>query len=76
MDCSREEDCALLLLAEEKEKAAMPGCVIRLRSHRSRLFGYTVYVLEGKRILEIKHYYFLIPGQIGGHYSKNSCMRV
>ena len=28
---------------------------IRLRSHRSRLFGYTVYVFEGTRILEIKH---------------------
>ena len=29
---------------------------LRLRSHRSRLFGYTVYVFEGTRILEIKHY--------------------
>ena len=42
----------------------------RLRSHRSRLFGYTVYVFVGTRILEIKHYDFLMPGHIGGHYSK------
>ena len=41
----------------------------RLRSHRSRLFGCTVYVFRGTRILEIKHYAFLIPGYIGGHYS-------
>ena len=41
---------------------------LRLRSHRSRLFGYTVYVFEGTRILEIKHYDFLIPGHIGEHY--------
>ena len=49
---------------------------LRLRSHRSRLFGYTVYVFEGTRILEIKHYDFLIPGRIGGHYSKSSYRRV
>ena len=49
---------------------------LRLRSHRSRLFGYTVYVFEGTRILEIKHYDFLIPGHIGGHYSKSSYRRV
>ena len=49
---------------------------IRLRSHRSRLFGYTVYVFEGTRILEIKHYDFLIPDHIGGHYSKSSYRRV
>ena len=42
---------------------------LRLWSHRSRLFGYTVYVFEGTRILEIKHYDFLIPGHIGGHYT-------
>ena len=49
---------------------------LSLRSHRSRLFGYTVYVFEGTRILEINHYYFLIPGHIGGHYSKSSYRRV
>ena len=49
---------------------------VRLRSHRSRLFGYTVYVFEGTRILEIKHYDFFIPGHIGGHYSKRSYRRV
>ena len=49
---------------------------VRLRSHRSRLFGYTVYVFEGTRILEIKHYNFLIPDHIGGHYSKSSYRRV
>ena len=49
---------------------------LRLRSHRSRLFGYTVYVFEGTRILEIKHYEFLIPDHIGGHYSKSSYRRV
>ena len=49
---------------------------VRLRSHRSRLFWYTVYVFEGTRILEIKHYDFLIPGHIGGHYSKRSYRRV
>ena len=49
---------------------------IRLRSHRSRLFGYTVYVFESTRILEIKHYDFLIPGHIGEHYSKSSYRRV
>ena len=49
---------------------------VRLRSHRSRLFGYTVYVFEGTRILEIKHYGFLIPGHIGGHYYKSSYRRV
>ena len=48
----------------------------RLRSHRSRLFGYTVYVFEGTRILEINHYDFLIPVHIGGHYSKSSYKRV
>ena len=49
---------------------------IRLWSHRSRLFGYTVYVFEGTRILEIKHYDFLIPDHIGGHYSKSLYRRV
>ena len=49
---------------------------IRLRSHRSRLFGYMVYVFEGTRILEIKHYGFLIPDHIGGYYSKSSYRRV
>ena len=49
---------------------------VRLRSHRSRLFGYTVYVFEGTRILAIKHYDLLIPGHIGGHYSKSSYRRV
>ena len=28
------------------------------------------------RIIEIKHYDFLIPGHIGGHYSKRSYRRV
>ena len=36
----------------------------RLRSHRSRLFGYTVHVFEGMRILEIKPNDYLIPGHI------------
>ena len=30
-----------------------------------------MYIFEGTRILEIKHYDFLIPGHIGGHYSKS-----
>ena len=32
--------------------------------------------LRGTRILEIKHYDFLIPGRIGGDYSKSSYRRV